>query len=322
MRAARCRRSAARSSGSVRAPRRPCGAIVAGARGGRAGLPVRASRSATAGEPVTHGFGRVGWAVGLDADSARLDAASARPLPAGGLGGHPVAAHPDDERDEESQDQADPVRRAPDADRFDHEDLQEREVGFEGHADQAEPVVGREQASIAGLPPAQCRDEQDQAEADPEDGHRDAADPAVLGVRHRLAALDGTADGDAAAEFDDGEIRGDRKPEQVGTFNRLIFLGDTYLELIGVWDRTLASGHPIGAAALAALDAGTPGLVTWAIATDGARREVVALRAAGSAIGDALPGERIRQDGGVIRWHVAAAAPLAGQRVADRGTRR
>ncbi len=51
--------------------------------------------------------------------------------------------------------------------------------------------------------------------------------------------------------------------------------------------------------------------MTWAIATDGARREVAALQAAGSAIGDALPGERIRPDGGVVRWHVAMAPPLA-----------
>jgi len=137
----------------------------------------------------------------------------------------------------------------------------------------------------------------------------------LLGIDHLVIAV---PDPDAAAADLEAALgiaaTGGGRHEQAGTFNRLIFLGDTYLELIGVWDRALASGHPIGAAALAALDAGTPGLVTWAIATDGARREVAALRAAGSAIGDALPGERIRQDGGVIRWHVAAAAPLAADR--------
>lgn len=137
----------------------------------------------------------------------------------------------------------------------------------------------------------------------------------LLGIDHLVIAV---PDPDAAAADLEAALgiaaTGGGRHEQAGTFNRLIFLGDTYLELIGVWDRALASGHPIGAAALAALDAGTPGLVTWAIATDGARREVAALRAVGSAIGDALPGERIRQDGGVIRWHVAAAAPLAADR--------
>ena len=137
----------------------------------------------------------------------------------------------------------------------------------------------------------------------------------LLGIDHLVIAV---PDPDAAAADFGAALglaaTGGGRHEQAGTFNRLIFLGGTYLELIGVRDRALASAHPIGAAALAALDAGTPGLVTWAIATDGARREAAALRAAGSAIGDALPGERIRQDGGVVRWHVAAAAPLAADR--------
>jgi hypothetical protein len=98
--------------------------------------------------------------------------------------------------------------------------------------------------------------------------------------------------------------------ERAGTFNRLVFLGDSYLELIGVRDRALASAHPIGAAALAALDGGGSGLVTWAVATDGARREVAGLRAAGSSIGTVQPGERMRPDGGVVRWLVAIAEPL------------
>jgi len=137
----------------------------------------------------------------------------------------------------------------------------------------------------------------------------------LLGIDHLVIAV---PDPDAAAADLEAALgiaaTGGGRHERAGTFNRLIFLGDTYLELIGVWDRALASAHPIGAAALAALDAGTPGLVTWAIATDGARREVGALRAAGSTIGDAVPGERLRQDGGLVRWHVAAAAPLAADR--------
>jgi hypothetical protein len=137
----------------------------------------------------------------------------------------------------------------------------------------------------------------------------------LLGIDHLVIAV---PDPDGAAADLEAALglaaTGGGRHEHAGTFNRLIFLGDAYLELIGVWDRALASAHPIGAAALAALDAGMPGLVTWAIATDGAGREVAALRAAGSAIGDALPGERIRQDGRVIRWQVATAAPLAADR--------
>ena len=137
----------------------------------------------------------------------------------------------------------------------------------------------------------------------------------LLGIDHLVIAV---ADPDAAAADLEAALglaaTGGGRHEKAGTFNRLIFLGDTYLELIGVWDRALASAHPIGAAALAALDAGAPGLVTWAIATDDAHREVAALRAAGSTIGDAVPGERVRPDGGVVRWHVATASPLAADR--------
>lgn len=137
----------------------------------------------------------------------------------------------------------------------------------------------------------------------------------LLGIDHLVIAV---PDPDAAAADLEAALglaaTGGGRHERAGTFNRLIFLGDAYLELIGVWDRALASAHPIGAAALAALDAGAPGLVTWAIATDDAHREVAALRAAGSTIGEAVPGERVRPDGGVVRWHVATAAPLAADR--------
>ena len=137
----------------------------------------------------------------------------------------------------------------------------------------------------------------------------------LLGIDHLVIAV---ADPHAAAADLEAALglaaTGGGRHEKAGTFNRLIFLGDTYVELIGVWDRALAAANPIGAAVLAALDAGMPGLVTWAISTDNARREVAALRAAGSPIGDPLPGERIRPDGEAVRWHVAIASPLATDR--------
>ena len=137
----------------------------------------------------------------------------------------------------------------------------------------------------------------------------------LLGIDHLVIAV---TDPDAAAADLEAAVgiaaTGGGRHEKAGTFNRLIFLGDTYLELIGVWDRALAAANPIGAAALAALDAGTPGLVTWGIATDDARREVAALRRERSPIGDAAPGERIRPDGKPVRWHVAIAPPLGADR--------
>ena len=127
----------------------------------------------------------------------------------------------------------------------------------------------------------------------------------LLGIDHLVIAV---ADPDAAAALLEAELGlaatgGGR--HATGTHNRLVFLGDAYLELIGVWDRRLALGHPIGAAAVRALDAGAPGLVTWAVATDGARREVMALRAAGSAISDVIAGSRVRPDGATVAWQCA-----------------
>ena len=60
---------------------------------------------------------------------------------------------------------------------------------------------------------------------------------------------------------------GGGRHEALGTFNRLVWLGDTYLELIGVFDRAMAERAWVGGPAVRALDAGG-GLATWAVATD------------------------------------------------------
>jgi len=133
----------------------------------------------------------------------------------------------------------------------------------------------------------------------------------LLGIDHLVIAV---TDPDAAAAEMEAELGlaatgGGR--HDAGTHNRLVFLGDAYLELIGVWDRALALAHPIGAAVVRALDAGAPGLVTYALATDGARREVMALRAAGSPISDVVAGSRLRPDGEAVAWQ-CAFPPLLG----------
>ncbi len=90
-----------------------------------------------------------------------------------------------------------------------------------------------------------------------------------------------------------------------GTWNRLIFLGDTYLELIGVWDAGRAAAHPIGSAVVGHLAGGAPGLATYALATDGLRREVTALHARGSTISQPAEGSRERADGARVAWSCA-----------------
>ena len=128
----------------------------------------------------------------------------------------------------------------------------------------------------------------------------------LLGIDHLVVAVD---DPDAAAAAMVARLglaaTGGGRHETGGTRNRLIFLGDAYIELIGVEDRALAAAHPIGAAVVRALDAGGPGLVTYALATDGTRREATALRSAGSPISEATRGSRIRPDGAVVAWQCA-----------------
>ena len=132
----------------------------------------------------------------------------------------------------------------------------------------------------------------------------------LLGIDHLVIAV---ADPDVAAA--DLEARlglvaaGGGRHDGLGTFNRLVWLGDTYLELIGVFDAGLAAASWIGAPTLRALDSGG-GLATWAVATDAIDADVAARRANGSDLGDPVGGERVRPDGRVVRWRLAAGPRL------------
>jgi hypothetical protein len=101
---------------------------------------------------------------------------------------------------------------------------------------------------------------------------------------------------------------GGRHPT-LGAQNRLAWLGDTYLELVSIADRSVAEGSWLGVPTLAALERGG-GLATWAIATDSIGADVEALRAMGSGFGDSTPGERERPDGTVVRWQLAIGGAL------------
>jgi hypothetical protein len=131
-----------------------------------------------------------------------------------------------------------------------------------------------------------------------------------LGIDHLVIAV---ADPDtAAAELarDLGlEAGGGGRHDALGTFNRLVWLGDAYIELLGVFDRTLAEGSWIGSPTVRTLDAGG-GLATWALATDALDDDVAALRTIGSDLGDPTPGERRRPDGAVVRWRLSAPRRL------------
>lgn len=133
----------------------------------------------------------------------------------------------------------------------------------------------------------------------------------LLGIDHLVLAV--TDPDAAAAELARAlglAFTGSGRHPGAGTANRFAFFGDSYLELIGIWDRGLAAANPIGAAALAQLDAAGGGLATFAVASDDIGGDVAGLRAKGSSIGLPGPGERRRPDGEVVRWRTAGPARL------------
>jgi Glyoxalase-like domain len=134
----------------------------------------------------------------------------------------------------------------------------------------------------------------------------------LLGIDHLVIAVHDVAAAERTLLAAVGlACTGGGRHEAMGTFNRLAFLGDTYLELIGVFDRDLvesSTAFAVGNASLALLDSGREGLATFALATDALVDEVARLRAAGSPIGSPVTGARVRPDGGVVRWRTAFPA--------------
>jgi hypothetical protein len=93
--------------------------------------------------------------------------------------------------------------------------------------------------------------------------------------------------------------------EGLGTYNRIIWLADAYLELIGVDDREAALRHPLGNAVVSVLDERGGGFVSYAIASDAIETDVATLRAAGSTIGEVVHGSRRRPDDELVEWWTA-----------------
>ncbi len=89
-----------------------------------------------------------------------------------------------------------------------------------------------------------------------------------------------------------------------GTFNRLIFLGDSYIELMGIFDARLAAESWWGHHIAALIDHQPAALAGVPIASDDLVTDVARLRAMGSPISDPLAGERLRPDGDVVRWSI------------------
>lgn len=136
----------------------------------------------------------------------------------------------------------------------------------------------------------------------------------IRGIDHLVIAV---RDLDAAAD----ELRralglaftaGGRHPG-AGTANRIAFLGEPYLELIGVEDAEAAGLRPIGAAACRALEVGG-GLATYALVDDALETTVAELQANGSSIGPVEHGSRVRADGELVEWWTATFERLGPDR--------
>jgi hypothetical protein len=128
----------------------------------------------------------------------------------------------------------------------------------------------------------------------------------LLGLDHLVVAV---RDPDAAAAELERTVGltctgGGRHPLW-GTYNRLTWLGDTYVELIGIFDHSLTPLGAVSRAVAAALDSGHAGLVAYAVTSDDLGADVGRLRAGGSDLGEIEARSRTRPDGEVVRWRAS-----------------
>jgi catechol 2,3-dioxygenase-like lactoylglutathione lyase family enzyme len=133
--------------------------------------------------------------------------------------------------------------------------------------------------------------------------------PAMLtGIDHVIVVV---ADPDQACAELERELGlragGGGRHEAYGSFNRLVWLGDSYIEVLGISDRRLAEQAWFGAGALQVLDSAGAGYVGLSLVSDDLGADMRVLREQGSRLGDPVAGQRVRPDGGVVRWHVSSA---------------
>jgi len=127
----------------------------------------------------------------------------------------------------------------------------------------------------------------------------------LTGIDHVIVAV---ADPDSAAESLRAGLglqpAGGGRHEAHGTFNRIFWMGDSYVELMGVFDRALAADSWWGRHMQAVIERGG-GLAGVVFATDDLDADRARLAAMGSTLGEPTSGERRRPDGEVVRWRSA-----------------
>lgn len=125
----------------------------------------------------------------------------------------------------------------------------------------------------------------------------------ILGIDHILIAVEDLALATEVYEKLGFQVLAGGTHPKMGTHNALVPLADgTYLELIGVWDASLAEqfSHPV----LAALQSNNR-LAGFALSSDNLEADIAEIRARGFEISDPREGERERPDGQRIQWRTA-----------------
>ncbi len=136
----------------------------------------------------------------------------------------------------------------------------------------------------------------------------------LTNIDHLIVAVD---DPDSAADQLRDELglvaSGGGRHKAHGTHNRLFWFGDSYLELMGVFNRARAEQSWWGRQVIGGLGGRLPsgpgryaGVV---LATDDVVADADRLRGIGSTLGDVSADERQRPDGEAVRWRTAR--PLA-----------
>lgn len=97
---------------------------------------------------------------------------------------------------------------------------------------------------------------------------------------------------------------GGGRHETHGTYNRLIWLGDSFIELVGVFDEAIAANSWFGSHIAGILSDRLAGFAGLAFASTDLVADVAALRAQSSPILGPDDGQRVRPDGRVVRWRV------------------
>lgn len=133
----------------------------------------------------------------------------------------------------------------------------------------------------------------------------------ILGIDHiAIAGTDPDAAIEELAEFL-GVPTGSSGGRHLawGTRNRLLWLGDTYIELCMVDDPGLARGSWLGRPALAALPG--PAAICWALSSDDLDSDRQLMNDHGARLGPPTPGERRRPDDRVVRWRLSLPPDVA-----------